>query len=91
LRFANPSPPSGWIEDFHLQAVDHARHTKKDRLAAVSPKSDQVFRSGGCDSGILILATICTKPPGGLGCLTASHSEVRTAGGLLSSVRMLSA
>src|SRR5258706_6388023 len=29
LRFANPSPPSGWIEDFHLQAVDHARHTTK--------------------------------------------------------------
>ena len=29
LRFANPSPPSGWIEDFHLQAVDHARHTEK--------------------------------------------------------------
>ena len=29
LRFANPSPPSGWIEDSHLQAVDHARHTKK--------------------------------------------------------------
>src|ERR1017187_9062133 len=44
LRFANPSPPSGWIEDFHLQAVDHARHTsKKDRLAAVSLKSDQVL------------------------------------------------
>jgi hypothetical protein len=30
LRFANPSPPSGWIEDFHLQAVDHARHTTND-------------------------------------------------------------
>ena len=29
LRFANPSPPSSWIEDFHLQAVDHARHTTK--------------------------------------------------------------
>src|SRR6195256_2969314 len=29
LRFANPSPPSGWIEDFHLQALDHARHTSK--------------------------------------------------------------
>src|SRR4029077_13862229 len=29
LRFANPSPPSGWIEDFHLQAVGHARHTTK--------------------------------------------------------------
>jgi len=29
LRFANPSPSSGWIEDFHLQAVVHARHTRK--------------------------------------------------------------
>jgi len=29
LRFANPAPPSGWIEDFHSQAVDHARHTRK--------------------------------------------------------------
>ena len=29
LRFANPSPSSGWIEDFHLQAVVHARHTTK--------------------------------------------------------------
>src|ERR1700745_3815249 len=27
LHFANPSPLSGWIEDFHLQAVDRARHT----------------------------------------------------------------
>ena len=33
LRFANPSPPSGWIEDFHLQAVEHARHTEKTRTA----------------------------------------------------------
>jgi hypothetical protein len=29
LRFANPSPPSGWIEDFHLQAVVHTRHTRQ--------------------------------------------------------------
>jgi hypothetical protein len=29
LRFTNPSPSSGWVEDLHLQAVDHARHTKK--------------------------------------------------------------
>src|SRR6478672_12320928 len=29
LRFANPSPPSGWVKDLHLQAVDHARHTNK--------------------------------------------------------------
>jgi hypothetical protein len=30
LRFANPSPPSGWIKDFHLQAVDPARHTNEN-------------------------------------------------------------
>ena len=29
LRFANPSPPSGWVEDLHLQAAEHARHTQK--------------------------------------------------------------
>src|SRR4030095_5384835 len=29
LRFANHSPPSGWVEDLHSQAVKHARHTKK--------------------------------------------------------------
>src|SRR5215471_9213419 len=29
LRFANPSPSSDWIEDSHLQAVDHARHTTR--------------------------------------------------------------
>ena len=28
LRFANPSPPSGWIED--LQAVVHTRHTTNE-------------------------------------------------------------
>src|ERR1039457_3298673 len=27
LRFANPSPPSGWVEDFHFQAAGHAQHT----------------------------------------------------------------
>src|ERR1039457_6262168 len=27
LRFANPSPPSGWVEDFHPQAIEHARQT----------------------------------------------------------------
>jgi len=30
LRFANPSPPSGWVEDLHLLAVEHARHTIKN-------------------------------------------------------------
>jgi hypothetical protein len=45
LRFANPSPPSGWIEDFHLQAVVHTRRTQqKDRLRAVF--RFQLLRSG---------------------------------------------
>lgn len=36
LCFANPSPPSGWVEDFHLQAVEHARHTDRiDGLLAI--------------------------------------------------------
>lgn len=26
---ANPSPPSGWIENFHLQAAERAWQTKK--------------------------------------------------------------
>src|SRR5450631_2264898 len=26
LRFAKPSPPSGWPGDFHPQAIEHARH-----------------------------------------------------------------
>ena len=29
LRFANTSPPSGWIGDSHPHAAGHARHTKK--------------------------------------------------------------
>lgn len=35
LRFASPSPPSGWTGDFHLRAAEHARHTIKNRRAAV--------------------------------------------------------
>jgi len=42
LRFANPSPPSGWIEDFHLQAVDHARHTKKSPRPAAAGQGAQL-------------------------------------------------
>jgi hypothetical protein len=34
LRFANPSPSSGWVEDLHLRAVEHARHTEKAGLEA---------------------------------------------------------
>jgi hypothetical protein len=51
LRFANPSPPSDWIEDFHLQAVDHARHTTK------SPATRRGFRSSCC-SALAVLALL---------------------------------
>ncbi len=38
----NPSPPSGWVEEFHLRAIEHARHTTKplrdsERLTPGSP------------------------------------------------------
>jgi hypothetical protein len=26
LRFAKPSPPSGWLGDLHPRAIEHARH-----------------------------------------------------------------
>ena len=29
LRFANPLSHQTWVEDFHLQAVKHARHTRR--------------------------------------------------------------
>jgi len=31
LRYANPSPPSGWVENFHLLVIIHARHTRVAR------------------------------------------------------------
>src|ERR1700677_1466332 len=34
LRFAMTSPPSGCQRDFHPQAVEHARHTKKKTASA---------------------------------------------------------
>src|SRR6201987_1223361 len=40
LRFANPSPPSGWVEDFHLRAIEHARHTTK-RLRRIRAGGDR--------------------------------------------------
>ena len=45
LRFANPSPPSGWVEDFHLQAVEHARHTSSRQGALRPPASHTTVRA----------------------------------------------
>src|SRR2546427_5552977 len=47
LRFPITSPPSGCEEDFHLQAVEHARHTKIGAMARPpSPRSSQEEGSG---------------------------------------------
>ncbi len=35
LRFANTSPPSGCVEDFHLQVAEYARHTKKGPIPKI--------------------------------------------------------
>src|SRR5437764_1404891 len=42
LRFANPSPSSGWIEDFHLQAVVHTRHNRDRGSLATLPSHTTV-------------------------------------------------
>src|SRR5262249_16294870 len=36
---ANPSPPSGWVEDFHLRPTEHAHHTTqtRQRVAPLRP------------------------------------------------------
>ena len=44
LRFANPSPPSGWIEDLHLQAVGHARHTRRSRASGLTCSLAEAIR-----------------------------------------------
>jgi hypothetical protein len=47
LRFANPSPPSGWIEDFHLQVVVHARHTARKPLRGAAFELSASYLVGG--------------------------------------------
>ena len=57
LRFAKPSPPSGWPGDFHPQAIEHARHATSPRIAeAFGVREDTVrlwrgdFARGGVDA-----------------------------------------
>jgi hypothetical protein len=44
-RTANPSPPSGWIGDFHPQAIEHARHTTNPLRGRVE-KQSRLFANG---------------------------------------------
>jgi hypothetical protein len=63
LRFANPSPPSGWIKDFHLQTTDHARHTLcgaarralhrvRDTSGICARRRQVICPSGGLSTGV---------------------------------------
>src|ERR1700730_13560895 len=47
LRFTNPSPPSGWVEDFHLRAIEHARHT-----------TNPLSREGGVEAGAFLAVAV---------------------------------
>src|SRR5271155_4095967 len=63
LCFANPSPPSGWIGDFHPQAIEHAGHTTKTALAVICGQR-RVPRNGGWRGAALqqynhLVATPC--------------------------------
>src|SRR5271155_1993252 len=49
LRFANPSPPSGWIRDLHPQTVEHARHTMPLRLEIRKERGFPHFQPCGYD------------------------------------------
>ena len=49
MRIANPSPPSGWVEDFHLQATEHARHTTSPRIAEAFGVREDTVRLWRCD------------------------------------------
>ena len=57
LRFAMTSPPSGCQKDFHLRAVEHARHTTKPlRGGPISPST----------MGIESLRPMLRQPPRGV-------------------------
>jgi len=43
LRFASPSVPSTWAKDFHLLAIEHARHTPR----ALGRPRPSAVRAGG--------------------------------------------
>ena len=65
--FASPSPPSGWAEDFHLRAAEHAQHTTSPRIAeAFGVREDTVrlWRSDFIGGGVAALkATVAPGPP----------------------------
>src|SRR3984893_13306112 len=54
---ANPSPPSGWVEDLHLLAAEHARHTTKPPAAADASRE--------ANGTVCLMVEICFGSQGG--------------------------
>src|SRR5713101_76115 len=67
LCFANPSPPSGWIGDFHPQAIEHAGHTTRpwaDGPRIKSGHDERVWEQTRLSqSGKRTVATACAAIP----------------------------
>ena len=59
LRFTNPSPPSGWIEDFHLQAVVMLG-TRKYPPAKPGALGMGPLKAAGLDPKVHLVATLET-------------------------------
>jgi hypothetical protein len=73
LRFANPSSPSGWVEDFHLPAIEHAGHAKK----TVRPDSGlTVSKAAGLNSCCNLIGMV--GPTGSVLGLDGSISSPRS-------------
>ena len=70
LRFANPSPPSGWIEDFHLQAVVHTRHTTHGPRAVKKHGEGTTGSAGssGIPCAMVLTVSFALSPGTGLSC-----------------------
>jgi hypothetical protein len=52
LRFAITSPPSGCEEDFHLQAVKHARHTKRAQAESLRQVNFSIYFQNSKSEGV---------------------------------------
>ena len=70
LCFAKPSPPSGWLGNFHPQAIERARHATNPRSGSRVSRRRRPHdnKCAGCHRGDWIIrrsrpiiATVCAK------------------------------
>src|SRR4029077_10728869 len=60
---ANPSPPSGWVEDFHLQATEHAQHTTKPLRGRQRWRRPEEGSGTECAAAALTLLRCASRRP----------------------------